>query len=125
MKTMRKITATVALGLAMTSAIATETKEMNVLPFSDTEIEVLEAADKGKPVLRQKGDKVYLNLLNLKGDKVRIAVYDSEGRLLFKETVKGDRTVEKAFNFGAAYKDSYSVVVKDSFGTYLEEIVVK
>ena len=122
MKTILRFTAASAFMFATVAGSANENR--NVLPFSDTELEVLEAADKGRPIFRKKGDKVYLNMLNLQGDKVQIKVLDSNKRLLFKEIVEKE-TVEKAFNFEKAYSDSYTVIVTDSEGTYSERILVK
>ena len=122
MKAILKFTTATAFMFATVAGMANENR--NLAPFSDTELEVLEAADKGRPIFRKKGDKVYLNMLNLQGDKVQIKVIDSNKRLLFKEVVEKE-TVEKAFNFENAYSDSYTVIVKDSEGTYTERILVK
>ena len=125
MKTMVKFTVGTALMFATVAGMAKERKFVNDIPNSDTEWEVLESADKGKPIFQKKGDKVYLNMLNLQGEKVVVRVFDSSRRLLFKETFEEALTVEKAFNFENAFEDSYTVVVKDAAGTYTEEIIVK
>ncbi len=125
MKTIRNFATTAALMLVLGIGMASETKKGTSLPYSDTEPEILEYLDKGKPIFRKKGDKVFLNMLNLQGDKIEIKVYDSNRRLLFKEIVSNELTVEKAFNFEKAYKDNYVVVVKDSESTYLERVSVK
>ena len=125
MKTIRDFTTTAALMLVLGIGLASETKTGIDVPTSDTELEILDYMDKGKPIFRQKGDKVFLNMLNLQGEKIEIKVYDSSRRLLFKETITDELTVEKAFNFEGAYEDSYTVMVKDSEGTYLERISVK
>ena len=125
MKTIRDFTTTAALMLVLGIGLASETKTGIDVPTSDTELEILDYMDKGKPIFRQKGDKVFLNMLNLQGDKIEIKVYDSSRRLLFKETITDELTVEKAFNFESAYEDRYTVMVKDSEGTYLERISVK
>lgn len=78
-----------------------------------------------KPVFRKRGDKVFLNLLNLDLQEVEVSVYDSSDRILFSETIKGEQLVQKAFNFEKAYTNSYTVVVKDGDNTYYEEVVVK
>ncbi len=122
MKTILGFTAATAFMFTTVAGMANESKDL--VPFSDTELEVLETADKGKRIFRKKGDKVYLNMLNLQGDNVQIKVFDSNKRLLFTEVVKKE-TVEKAFNFENAYSDSYTVMVKDSEGTYSERILVK
>ncbi len=87
-------------------------------------VEHLTKKENTRPVFRKKGDVVYMNLLNLDLEKVNIKVYDSEKRLLFSEVVEGKLIVEKAFNFKKAVEDSYTIVVKDSEGTYSEKLLV-
>ena len=77
------------------------------------------------PVFLKKGDKLLLNLLNLDQDNVIVKIYDSEGRILFKETFEGKLVVEKAFNFEKAFEDEYTIVVIDSNKTYKEKVTVK
>lgn len=77
------------------------------------------------PVFLKKGDKLLLNLLNLDQDKVVVKIYDSEGRIVFKETFEGKIVVEKAFNFERAFEDEYTIVVIDSNKTYKEKVTVK
>lgn len=77
------------------------------------------------PVFVKKGDKLFVNLLNLSQDKVFLKVYDSQNRVVFKETVDGALVVEKAFNFEKAFEDEYTVVVVDESGTYEETVVVR
>ncbi|MDC6367743.1 MULTISPECIES: hypothetical protein [Flavobacteriaceae] len=77
------------------------------------------------PVFVKKGDKLFLNLLNLTQETVTLKVYDSEGRLVYKEAVDGKVVVEKAFNFEKAYEDQYTVVVIDNSGTYKETVSVQ
>ena len=125
MKAILKFTVSSAFMFATVAGTATETNKASVVPFSDTELEILEAADKGKPIFRKKGEKVFLNMLNLQGDRIEIKVFDGDRRLLFKEIVEGDLTVEKAFNFENAFEDSYTVIVKDSDGVYTEKINVR
>ncbi len=125
MKTIARITTVSALMLAMAASYANGTDRMVLNPNSDTELEILASADKGKRIFRQAGDMVYLNMLNLNGEKVEIKVFDSSNRILFKEVLNNERTVEKAFNFKNAYADRYTVVVRDSEGTYRESIAVR
>lgn len=77
------------------------------------------------PVFKRKGQTLLLNLLNLDQEKVAIKVYDSLGRLVFKEVIKGDMVIEKAFNFEKAYADNYTVVVVDNNKTFKEKVEVK
>ncbi|MEN8799883.1 MAG: hypothetical protein ABF293_11580 [Flavobacteriaceae bacterium] len=125
MKTIARITTVTALMLATVTGYANGTDFVISGPNSDTELEILESADKGKRIFRQQGDMVYLNMLNLLGEEVKIKVFDSSGRILFTEVIRNDSTIEKAFNFKNAYADSYTVMVKDSEGTYRENILIK
>ncbi len=86
---------------------------------------VIAKKENNKPVFRKEGNIVFLNLLNLDLDKVKIDVYDSSNRVLFSERIDGMSIVQKAFNFEQAFKDSYTVVVKDGGNIYYEDIVIK
>ncbi|MEC3966033.1 hypothetical protein [Flagellimonas halotolerans] len=77
------------------------------------------------PVFVKKGQKIMMNLLNISKGKVLLKVYDSEGRLVFDEAIDGDIVVEKAFNFEKAFKDEYTIVVVDKFGTYKKTMEVR
>ncbi len=88
-------------------------------------VKIVKRKEKSKPIFRQKGDMIFLNLLNLDLKPVEVSVLDSEGRELFSENSEGEQIVQKAFNFKNAYSDSYTVVVKNAEGTYYEAIVVK
>ncbi|MCR9227594.1 MAG: hypothetical protein NXH90_09275 [Flavobacteriaceae bacterium] len=77
------------------------------------------------PVFVKKGQKIMMNLLNVSKGKVLLKVYDSEDRLVFDQAIDGDIVVEKAFNFEKAFKDEYTIVVVDKFGTYKETMVVR
>ncbi|NAY93269.1 hypothetical protein GTQ34_15265 [Muricauda sp. JGD-17] len=77
------------------------------------------------PVFVKKGDKLFMNFLNLSQEKVTLKVYDSENRLVFSESIEGKLVVEKAFNFEKAYEDEYRVVVSDASGSYSETVSVK
>lgn len=77
------------------------------------------------PVFKKKGQKLFVNLLNLDQEKVIIKVIDSEGRVIFKEVIEGNVVVEKAFNFESAYEDNYTVVVIDNDKTFKEKVTIK
>lgn len=74
------------------------------------------------PTFKRKGNKLFMNLLNLSEGKVILKVIDSEERLLFNEEIDGKLVVEKAFNFVSAKRDTYTVIVVDKNGTYTETI---
>lgn len=77
------------------------------------------------PVFVKKGEKLFLNLLNLTQGKVVLKVYDSQDRLVYNESIDGEMVIEKAFNFERAFEDEYTLVVVDKLGTYTETIAVK
>ncbi|WP_437399622.1 hypothetical protein [Flagellimonas lutimaris] len=77
------------------------------------------------PVFVKKGQKIMMNLLNVSKGKVLLKVYDSEDRLVFDEAIDGDIVVEKSFNFEKAFKDEYTIVVVDKFGTYKKTMEVR
>ena len=77
------------------------------------------------PVFKKKGQKLFVNLLNLDQEKVSIKVYDSEGRMIFKEVIEGDLIIEKAFNFEKAFEDNYTVVIVDNNKTFKEVVEIK
>lgn len=97
-----------------------------VYPISvgNKEVKILKRIENTKPVFRLKGDRLFLNLLNLGGKDVQIKVFDSSNRTLFKEVIKNETVITKAFNFESAYEDHYTVVVKEGKNIYYEDIVV-
>ncbi|MUH38052.1 hypothetical protein D9O36_19535 [Zobellia amurskyensis] len=89
-----------------------------------SDVEVIDKKENSKPVFREKGGMVYLNLLNLDSKDVNIQVYDSSNRLVFSEKRENQMVIEKAFDFTKAYEGEYTVVVKDSKDTYYKEVTV-
>ena len=89
------------------------------------DVERLTKKETTRPVFKKKGDKLYMNLLNLDLEKVNIKVLDSENRVVFREVIEGELLIQKAFNFEKAFEDSYTIIVKDSEGTYREKLSVK
>ena len=121
MKAIVKTTTVLALMFVAATGMANESKN-GVKRF---EVERLTKKETTRPVFKKKGDVLYMNLLNLDLEKVSIKVYDSNNRVVFKEVLDGKLVVEKAFNFKKAFEDSYTVIVKDSEGTYKEKVLVK
>ena len=97
-----------------------------VYPISveNKEVKILKRIENTKPVFRLKGDRLFLNLLNLEGKDVQIKVFDSNSRTLYKEVIKDETVITKAFNFESAYEDHYTVVVKEGKNIYYEDVVV-
>ena len=88
-------------------------------------VKIVERKENTKPVFRTLEDRVFLNLLNLDKDKVEIKVYDSMNRIVFRQDIKEQMLVEKAFNFEKAEADEYTIVVKDNNEVYYKNVVVK
>jgi len=88
------------------------------------DINIVERKENAKPVFRTLGDKVFLNLLNLEKKDIEIKVYDSQNRVVYKETLRDQMLVEKAFNFEKAYNDNYTLVIKDGSDIYYENIAI-
>jgi len=97
-----------------------------VYPISveNKEVKILKRIENTKPVFRLKGDRLFLNLLNLEGKDVQIKVFDSNSRTLYKEVIENETVITKAFNFESAYEDHYTVVVKEGKNIYYEDVVV-
>ncbi|NJB38069.1 MULTISPECIES: hypothetical protein [Flavobacteriaceae] len=89
------------------------------------EVEKNLMAVKLDPIFKKKGNKLFMNLLNLDQQDVTIKVYDSEGRVVFKEILEGELVIEKAFNFENAFENDYTVVVVDNQKSFKETVVVK
>jgi len=94
------------------------------ISVENEEVKILKRIENTKPVFRKKGAMLFINLLNLDGKDVKIKVFDSENRTLYKEVIENEIIVTKAFNFKTAYEGRYTVVVKDGENTYYEDIVV-
>ena len=77
------------------------------------------------PTFLRKGDKLFVNLLNLDLEQVTIKVVDSNGRVVFKQTFEGEIVVEKAFNFEKAFEDNYKVVVVDNKESFTEVVEIR
>ncbi|MFC4635061.1 hypothetical protein ACFO3O_14160 [Dokdonia ponticola] len=75
-------------------------------------------------VIREKGEKVSINLLNLDLNPVHIIIRDGRGRIVFSETITNDETIQKSFSFTKAFKGNYSIKVKDGSTTYTKEIEI-
>ncbi|MFS4494079.1 hypothetical protein [Maribacter sp. 2308TA10-17] len=93
--------------------------------IKDSEIIITEKKENVKPVFRRKEKKVFLNLLNLEKAVVKIKVLDSEGRIVFQETISDAMLIEKVFNFEDAYKDNYTIMVQNLNDTYSKDVIVK
>jgi len=117
MKTIKRNAVVVALLFAAAASSA------NTPRINEVEKRLIEVAS--DPVFTKKGDKLFMNLLNLDQQAVEIKVLDSEGRVVFEEVIEGDIIVEKAFNFEKAYNDDYTVVIVDNNKTFKKTVKVR
>ncbi|WP_373516624.1 hypothetical protein [Pricia sp.] len=77
-----------------------------------------------KPIFRKTGDKVFVNLFNGDQQKVDIEIVDSRNRIVYKESIKGELIIGKAFNFENAVKGNYTIRVADGEETYYQNISI-
>lgn len=77
------------------------------------------------PFLFTKGEKILLNLLNSEGHKVVIWVTDENNRVLYREVIKNEVVIEKAFSFEKAYEGRYTVNIRTNNQSFKENITVK
>ncbi|MFD0796349.1 hypothetical protein ACFQZJ_02670 [Maribacter chungangensis] len=77
-----------------------------------------------KPVFRQTGDRISINLFNDDRQKVTIEIVDNHDNIIFIESTKGELIIGKAFNFEKAKKGHYSITVKDGKKRYYHSIFV-
>jgi len=78
-----------------------------------------------KPVFKEEKGRLFFNYLNLDGEEVKVAIYDSFGRKLFKETFENEMYVSKVFNFSNAFDGDYTIVVKADSGTFYKYVSIK
>jgi len=106
---------------AMENALKSITYTISV---KDEVSSITESNEILKPFFRKSDYMIYLNFLNLNKDNVEIKVYDSNLGVVYDQDLTNEISIEKAFNFESAKADDYTVVVKNSNGTYYENIVV-
>jgi len=126
MRKLAKLTLVATTFLTTTVSVAHETKEAlgpkGVVVFSIEKNALNNILD---PVFKKKGDKLFLNLLNLDLGNVYIKIMDSEGRLVYRDKVEEEVVVGKAFNFENAFEGEYTVIVSDGEKTYEEVVIVE
>lgn len=123
MKSIKRNALVVAFMFATVATMANGPKKAFGKKANEVEKELI--AVEADPVFTKKGNKLFLNLLNLDQKNVTIKIVDSEGRVVFIETLKGDLVIEKAFNFENAYENEYTVMVVDNKETFKETVEVK
>ena len=117
MKSILKNTTVVALMFAVAVSFANGPK-VNEVEKNLISVEL-------DPVFKKKGGKLFMNLLNLDQEEVTIKILDSEGRLVFIETLNGELVIEKAFNFENAFENEYTILVVDNNETFKETVEVR
>ncbi|WGK65488.1 hypothetical protein [Croceiramulus getboli] len=73
---------------------------------------------KAEPSLREKNDRVYLNYLNLKKEKVVIKIYDNNNELVYSETINDEVIIGKVFDFSEVAKKDFRITIKTGKETY-------
>jgi hypothetical protein len=123
MKSIKRNAVAVAFMFATVAGMANGPKKAFAKKASEVEKELI--AIEADPVFKKKGNKLFLNLLNLDQEKVTIKIVDNEGRVVYIETLNGDLVIEKAFNFENAFENEYTVMVVDNNKTFKETVEVK
>jgi len=95
------------------------------LKIEKTDLKVIEKNELVKPFFRKDDNKVFLNFLNLDKKDVTLEVTDNNNEIVFKETIKDEMIIEKAFSFEKAFANDYVISVRNSDKTFYESIVVK
>lgn len=114
MKTIRNLAGVMAL----MAFAAVSTAKAATAPFVEKDVPGKE------PYLSTKGDRVFLNYLNVDMDDVSIKVIDNSGRILYRETIEDELVIEKSFNFEQAYGGEYRVVVEHNGEKFIKKIRV-
>ncbi|MEL6917352.1 MAG: hypothetical protein AAFO99_06440, partial [Bacteroidota bacterium] len=94
------------------------------LAIAEGNMEIVEKTAYTKPFFRKNGDMLYLNLLNLDQEVVRVKIYDSSNNVVLSEKLGNGLVIEKAFNFKNAFEDSYTVVIAHNDEAYYENVTV-
>ncbi|WP_273567681.1 DUF3244 domain-containing protein [Maribacter halichondriae] len=89
------------------------------------DLKVVEKKEVTKPFFRREDNKVFLNFLNLDKKDVTLEVTDNNNEIIFKETIKDEMIIEKAFSFEKAFANDYVISVRNNDNTFYESVVVK
>lgn len=100
------------------------TAEAGAVPTELDKNPVVKERTASTTAVQTRGNKVYVNLLNLGGASVTVKVYDEVNRLLYFKKFEESPVIEKAFNFEEAYEGTYSVIVNDGEETYAASVEV-
>lgn len=114
MKTIRNLVSVMAL-LAITAGAAAEVAP-TVRDSKETPV--------SQPYFSMKGERMFVSLLNVDLTDIRIKVVDNVGRVLYREVIKDELVIEKAFNFERAYEGEYRVVVERNGERFIKRIRV-
>ena len=121
---MKTIKTTIAIALLFATAIGFANNTSSTLVYGN-KVTTVSSSDEHQPYFRKGNGKLYMNYLNEGMENVQIKVIDSENRVVYATTYKGEFVVEKAFDFNKAEKDNYKIVVKSNNETYYEYFAVK
>ncbi|MFT5891612.1 MAG: hypothetical protein ACI9Y7_001717 [Dokdonia sp.] len=129
MKNLKTVILNVALlGILSTQSVSAQNNSDD-LAMNNTKqtVESYIGTDNAKThdtMFKRNGDVVFFTLDNLDKGDVWIKVYDSSDRLLFRQTFEDKLIVKKKFNFKKAFKDEYTIIVKNNNDTYYENVAV-
>lgn len=104
--------------------------KIKILPFKVTSKEVefnkKEEFIISKPIVAKKGDKVILSKLTLEGSKdIKVSIYYNGTDLVYKENLKGDKFINRSYDFSTSINGDYSIVVTSDGRTFRNSINIK
>jgi len=100
-------------------------KVVYTIELTNSEVVIKETNEILKPVFRKKGDKMYLNFLNLQKENVKIKVMNSSENIVFAETITDTVQIEKIFNFENSVKEDFTIVVEVKGNSYYKTVAQK
>lgn len=78
-----------------------------------------------KPVVREKGDWIYVNQFSPNGDPLYIAIYDRYNHLIHEDKLEGTTALGKIYDFSQSMPGSYRVYLESEGEAMSQNISIK
>jgi phage anti-repressor protein len=84
-----------------------------VIEVSENTLSIDEAKETKifKPVVFQKGDKVFISAMLLEDSNAKITVYNKSNEVIFSEKIKNQTKIEKIFTFAEQNPEDHSIAI--------------
>jgi len=76
-----------------------------------------------KPVLREKGDKVYVSKYNPENSYMDVTVFNTKNEVVYNETLRGKRNLERVYDFSKV-SGEYKIALSNGNRTYTQIVSV-